>query len=237
VTDDVRDVESAEAPETSGAAETSEASETSEAAETEAIDPATSEFDDSVTEISDAAVSDAESPAPARRRTRDLWRMKVTLKPVPVILILLVLISGGVTAWLYVKQYQPAQQTDPRVARDAVTAASDGTVALLSYSADTLDEDLAAARTHLAGDFLAYYDQFTQQNVTPAVKQKSLKTTAHVAGAAVSELHPDSAVVLVFVDQSTTTKDAPEPSMAASSVLVSVAQVDGKWLITKFTPV
>jgi hypothetical protein len=25
--------------------------------------------------------------------------------------------------------------------------------------------------------------------------------------------------------------------MAASSVLVSVAQVDGKWLITKFTPV
>jgi Mce-associated membrane protein len=118
-----------------------------------------------------------------------------------------------------------------------VTAASDGTVALLSYSADTLDEDLAAARTHLAGDFLAYYDQFTQQNVTPAVKQKSLKTTAHVVGAAVSELHPDSAVVLVFVDQSTTTKDAPEPSMAASSVLVSVAQVDGKWLITKFTPV
>ncbi|BCI86726.1 hypothetical protein NIIDMKKI_19320 [Mycobacterium kansasii] len=55
--------------------------------------------------------------------------------------------------------------------------------------------------------------------------------------AAVSELHPGSAVVLVFVDQSTTTKDNPEPTIKPSSVLVSVTQVGGKWLITKFNPV
>jgi Mce-associated membrane protein len=55
--------------------------------------------------------------------------------------------------------------------------------------------------------------------------------------AAVAELHPDSAVVLVFVDQSTTSKDSPDPSMAASSVLVTLSKVHGKWLITKFDPV
>lgn len=102
---------------------------------------------------------------------------------------------------------------------------------------DTLDQDFATARSHLAGDFLSYYDQFTQQIVAPAAKQKSLKTTAKVVRAAVSELHPDSAVVLVFVDQSTTSKDSPNPSMAASSVMVTLAKVDGNWLITKFTPV
>ena len=118
-----------------------------------------------------------------------------------------------------------------------VTAASEGTVALLSYSADTLDKDFAAARTHLGGDFLAYYDQFTQQNVVPAAKQKSLKTTARVVRAAVSELHPDSAVVLLFVNQSTTSKDSPAASTAANSVLVSMARIDGKWLITKFSPI
>ncbi|ORA19146.1 hypothetical protein BST12_18010 [Mycobacterium angelicum] len=168
---------------------------------------------------------------------RDLLRVQVNVRPVPVLLILLVLISGGVTAWLYVKQYQPDQQTDPSVARAAINAASDGTVALLSYSPDTLDKDFATAKSHLSGDFLSYYDQFTQQIVAPAAKQKSLKTTAHVMRAAISELHPNSAVVLVFVDQNTTSKDSPDPSMAASSVLVNLALVDGKWLITKFTPV
>jgi Mce-associated membrane protein len=58
-----------------------------------------------------------------------------------------------------------------------------------------------------------------------------------VTGAAVSELHPSSAVVLVFVDQSTTTKDSPQPSLAVSSALVHMTRVNGKWLISKFTPV
>jgi len=43
-------------------------------------------------------------------------------------------------------------------------------------------------------------------------RQKSMKTKAKVSGAAVSELHPNSATVLVFVDQVTTTKDSPQPS-------------------------
>lgn len=177
-------------------------------------------------------------PTPSKRSwRRDIWRRQITVKPIPVILILLVLISGGVTAWLYAHYHQPDQRTSPRVARAALSAASDGTVALLSYSPDSLDKDFAAARSHLTGDFLSYYDQFTQQIVAPAAKQKSLKTSAHVMRAAVAELHPDSAVVLVFVNQSTTSKDNPEPSMAASSALVNLSLVDGKWLITKFTPV
>lgn len=183
------------------------------------------------------AVGDAKTEEPKRNWRRDIWRRQITVKPVPVILIVLVLISGGVTAWLYAHYQKPDQRTSPSVARAAVSAASDGTVALLSYSPETLDKDFASARSHLTGDFLSYYDQFTQQIVAPAAKQKSLKTSAHVMRAAVQELHPDTAVVLVFVDQSTTSKDNPEPSTAASSALVNLALVDGKWLITKFTPV
>ncbi|OOK79011.1 hypothetical protein BZL30_2006 [Mycobacterium kansasii] len=119
---------------------------------------------------------------------------------------------------LAVRQAVPARSAGrPSVARAAVSAASDGTVALLSYSSDTLDKDIAAARSHLGGDFLDYYNQFTQQFVVPGAKQKALKTTAKVMRAAVSELHPGSAVVLVFVDQSTTTKDNPNrPSSPAA---------------------
>ncbi|OSC41559.1 hypothetical protein [Mycobacterium decipiens] len=218
MTDDVRDVSPEAADATVGAE----------------IDPVADEVDDSLTEAFDA---DDEVPDQKRWWRRDLWRMQITLKPVAVILILLMLISGGAAAWLYLEQYRPDQQTDAGAERAAVAAASDGTIALLSYSPDTLDKDFATARSHLSGDFLSYYDQFTQQIVAPAAKQKSLKTTAKVMSAAVSELRPDSAIVLVFVDQSTTSKDNPTPSMAASSVLVTLAKVDGNWLITKFTPV
>jgi Mce-associated membrane protein len=56
-------------------------------------------------------------------------------------------------------------------------------------------------------------------------------------GAAASELHPNSAVVMLFVNQATVSKDRPDPAMASSTVLVSLAKIHGKWLITKFEPV
>jgi len=182
------------------------------------------------------ATEKRESPAPTKRPRRDWLGMLRKIKLVPAILVVLLLISAGSAAWLYFKQYKPAQQVNPDVARTVARAASDGTVAMLSYSPESLDKDFAAAKSHLAGNFLSYYNQFTQDIVAPAAKQKSLKTTAQVMGAAVQELHPDSAVVLVFVDQTTTSKDKPDPSMSASNVLVSLTRVNSDWLINKFDP-
>jgi Mce-associated membrane protein len=155
----------------------------------------------------------------------------------PLALVLLLLVSGGLAAWLYVKQYRPDVQTDNAAAQSAVNAARDGVVALLSYKPDTLNQDFAAAKSHLTGDFLNYYDQFTRDIVTPAAKEKALTTTAQVVGAAASELHPNSAVVLLFVNQATVSKERPDPAMASSTVLVSLTKVHGKWLITKFQPI
>ena len=182
---------------------------------------------------SDSAANKAATKV-ARRGPR---RLLLDVKLVPVVLVLLTLVSGGLATWLYFNQYRPDQQTDPGVARVVVGAASDGTVALLSYSAESLDKDFATARSHLSGDFLSYYNDFSQQVVAPAAREKSVKTTAHVVGAALSELRPDSAVVVVFVDQMTTSKDTPSPAMSPSSVLVRMARVNGSWLIVKFDPV
>ena len=164
----------------------------------------------------------------ARRR-----RVKVA----PLVLVLLLLLSGALATWLYVVQYRPDEQTDTAAAQTAINAARDGTVALLSYKPDTLNQDFAAAKSHLTGDFLNYYDQFTKEIVTPAAKEKALTTTAQVVGAAATELQPNSAVVLLFVNQATTSKERPDPAMASSSVLVSLTKVHGTWLITKFQPV
>jgi Mce-associated membrane protein len=156
---------------------------------------------------------------------------------IPLVLVLALLAAGGLAAWLYFTQYRPDEQSDAAVAKSAVDAARNGTVAMLSYKPDTLDQDFATAKSHLTGDFLTYYDKFTRQIVTPAAKEKAVTTTAQVVGAAASELHPNSAVVLIFVNQVTTSKERPDPAMASSSVLVSLTKVHGTWLITKFDPV
>ena len=119
--------------------------------------------------------------------------------------------SAGLAAWLFFFSYRPDQQTDAAAARTSrIEAAKSGTVALLSYSPDSLDKDFATAKSKLTGDFLSYYTQFTEQIVTPAAKQKAVKTKASVVRAAVSEMHPDSAVVLVFINQTTTSKENPD---------------------------
>ncbi|MEB3981030.1 hypothetical protein OQ968_07120 [Mycobacterium sp. 663a-19] len=192
-----------------------------------------------MTERDDTETVEAERPAERESSARGAGpaRLLRKAKLFPAILIVLLLISGGSAAWLYFMQYKHDQQTSPDVARAVVSAASDGTVAMLSYSPESLDKDFATAKSHLSGDFLNYYNQFTQDIVAPAAKQKSLKTTAHVMGAALQELHPDSAVVLVFVDQSTTSKDRPDPSLDASNVRVSMTRVNNHWLISKFEPI
>jgi Mce-associated membrane protein len=140
------------------------------------------------------------------------------------------------TACLYVLQYRPDREIDHAAAQRAVQAASDGAVAALSYSSENLDHDFARARSHLTGDFLAYYDKFTKEFVIPTVQQKHLAQTAAVVRAAVSELGPNSAVVLVFLNETTTGKDKPQPLITPSSVRITLTKVNGSWLISKMDP-
>jgi Mce-associated membrane protein len=156
---------------------------------------------------------------------------------VPLALAVVLLGSAGFASWLYLTQFRPDRETDSTVAGETIKAASDGAVALLSYAPETMDKDFAGAKSHLTGDFLNYYSQFTHDIVTPAVQQKAVKTSATIVQSAVSELKPDSAVVLVFLNQTTTSKENPNGSFTASSVKVGLTKVDGSWLISAFDPV
>jgi Mce-associated membrane protein len=154
-----------------------------------------------------------------------------------ILLTVSVIAAVGLAACLFVLQYRPDRQIDDAAARRAIQAASDGAVAALSYSSENMDRDFAKARSHLTGDFLAYYDKFTKEIVIPTVQQKHLAQTATVVRAAVSELEPNSAVVLVFLNETTTGKDKPQPLITPSSVRITLTKVSGSWLISKLDPV
>lgn len=178
------------------------------------------------------------SAAPGRlKRSFATLKKRSSGKVLPAALALLVAASLALLGALFYFLYLPDRDTDAAAAKAAISAASEGTVAVLSYSPDTLDRDFSSAKSHLTGDFLSYYDQFTRQIVAPAAKQKSVKTTAVVLRAALSDLRPGSADVLLFVNQSTQSKDRPEPTFTSSSVSVKLTKAHGKWLISSFNPV
>jgi Mce-associated membrane protein len=216
---------------TNGTAAATDVDETED--ETETV---TDESVDDATQNDDAATETEPQPGPRGGIVaRSARRVRARLGAV--LLAAALLASAGVTAWLYFQQYRPDQQTTDAAANVALDAAKSGTVALLSYAPQSLDKDFTAAKSHLTGDFLSYYTQFTEQIVTPAAKQKSVKTSAAVVRAAVSDLHPDSAVVLVFINQNTVSKENPDGSFAASAVKVGMKKINGTWLISSFDPV
>jgi Mce-associated membrane protein len=219
---------------TNGSADATDVDETKTQEVTEESLGAATETDDADT--GDAAAEtephSPESDATVRRSRRN----KAGLIGA-VVLTVALLASAGAAAWLYFGQYRTDRQINDAAATVALDAAKTGTVAMLSYSPESLDKDFANAKSHLTGDFLSYYTNFTQQVVTPAAKQKAVKTSAAVVRAAVAELHPDSAMVLVFINQNTTSKENPDGAFAASAVKVGMKKINGAWLISSFDPV
>lgn len=148
----------------------------------------------------------------------------------------LVIAAVGVAAGVYFFLYRPDQQVGDAAARRAIQAASDGATAALSYSYEHLNRDFNNAKSHLTGDFLTYYSKFAEEVVAPTAQKGQLTASAKVVRAAVSELHPNSATVLVFVDQTTASVKKKDPEKTQSSILVTMTKVDGSWLISKFDP-
>lgn len=149
----------------------------------------------------------------------------------------LLLISVAAAGSVYLFLYRPDQLTDESARQVVLQAASEGTEALLSYSPDTVQDDVAAAKARLTGDFLTRYGEFADTVVTPAAQDRGITTEANVARAAVASMRPEEARVLVFVNQVTTSAERPTPALATSSVIVTLVRDGGRWLISDFSPI
>jgi Mce-associated membrane protein len=152
----------------------------------------------------------------------------------PILLTTLLVATLGFGGGYFYFVYRSDLQTDKAARHEVVKAASDGAVALLSYSPETLQRDFSNAKSRLTESYLTYYQQFADQIVGPAAQHGHITTTASVVRAAVSEMSPNSAVVLVFVKQKTASKEKPQPVVTSSSVRVTLAKVNDSWLIEKF---
>ena len=182
-------------------------------------------------EVTDVEAPDGEAPEGLPGPSGRHWRPFVVL---PAALLAASAIAAGLVFWFL---FRPDQLTNADAQQQVIVAAKEGTEAVLSYSPDNLDQSLATAKSHLTGGFLDEYSRFTDDVVRPAVSQRGVKTEANVARAAVSQMDPGRAQVLVFVNQVTTSRERPSPALATSSVMVTMVRSDGRWLISEFKPV
>lgn len=177
----------------------------------------------------DTTIPDA-PVAVTHTQRRHRWTRVLVYGLVPAILIML----GGAAGYLkFVDGSARESQLD---AVQAVQAASDGTIAMLSYKPDTVEKDLGAARDRLTGSFRDSYTSLINDVVIPGAKQKQVTSVATIAAASSVSATANHAVVLVFVNQTITMGGDP-PSDTASSVRVTMDKTSDGWMITQFEPV
>jgi Mce-associated membrane protein len=194
--------------------------------ETEKADEPT-ETADEATEAADEATEAAEPEKPKRKIQ---WSRVFAYGVLPALALLLAMGAG------YLKWTDNSVRDDQTARIQAMQAAKDSTIAMLSYKPDTVEQQLTAARDLLTSDFRDQYTSLTNDVVIPGAKQKQISAVATVPAMASVSANPRHAVVLVFVNQTVIVgQDAPTDS--ASSVRVTLDKVGDRWLIAKFDPV
>ena len=185
---------------------------------------------DDEAEAADEADLVGAQQAVAEQGPRFSWTRMVALGLLPAVALLLAL-GDGYLRWL------DGSAHASRVAADeSVKAASDSTIAILSYRPDTVDRDLTGAVGRLTGGFRQQYTQLVTDVVAPGAKQQHISAVATVPAAASISATENHAVVLVFIDQ-TTTIGNDAPTQTTSSVRITLEKVHNRWLISQFDPV
>jgi Mce-associated membrane protein len=185
---------------------------------------------DDEAEAADEADLVDEEEAAAERGSRFSWTRIVAVGVLPAVALLLALGDG------YLRWLDGSAQASRVAAEESVKAATDSTIAILSYRPDTVDRDLTGAVGRLTGGFRQQYTQLVTDVVAPGAKQQHISAVATVPTAASVSATENRAVVLVFIDQ-TTTIGNDAPTQTTSSVRITLEKVHDRWLISQFDPV
>lgn len=148
---------------------------------------------------------------------------------IPMLAMALALGSG------YLKYVGSSAAEAQRASADSVQAAKDTAVAMLSYSPDTVEKTLTAARDRMVGPFRDSYWSLVHDVVIPGAKEKKVAAVATVPAAASISATASHAVVLVYVNQAITMGDDP-PTQTNSVVQVTLDRSADRWLMSGFDP-
>jgi Mce-associated membrane protein len=198
-----------------------------DAATTDTVEGADSEIvsdadDDQVTatDEDDDAAADADADKNVRPPRRVLpWLMAV--------LLIAAVAAAGFLGWKFWQQNQVA-----RAGEAAQQAAVSYAQVLTSIDSNKVDENFAQVLDGATGEFKDMYSQSSMQLRQLLIDNKA---TAHgvVLESAVQSAAKNKAVVLLFVDQSVSNTNVPDPRLDRSRIKMTMELVDGRWRASK----
>lgn len=146
----------------------------------------------------------------------------------------LLMTSGAVagTGWLRANDYSATRSAEAA----ARAAANTAVPRLLSYNSVTLDEDLDRNRSLTTGPFAGDYAKLTDAVIKPAAKARKVTTTASASATSVVSAARDEVVLLMFINQRTTSLDEKMPRLDSTRIKVTMRAVDGHWRIANLEP-
>jgi Mce-associated membrane protein len=124
------------------------------------------------------------------------------------------------------------QRQVTRAAHDAQQTAITYAQTLTSIDSAKIDDNFTAVLNGATGDFK---DMYTQASVQLRQLLLDNKASAHgvVVDSAVQSATTDKVVVLLFVDQTVTNTNVPDPRIDRSRVKITMINVDGSWRASK----
>ncbi|MFF1811889.1 hypothetical protein ACFVXW_22615 [Streptomyces sp. NPDC058251] len=150
------------------------------------------------------------------------------------VLLMAVLVAAAVLGWRY-REGVRAEQSRTQ----ALAAARQAAPVVLSYDYRHLDRDFAAARARLTGHFRDEYRKTTATVVGPTarkyhgvVKATVAQPTGGSPAASVTSTSPDRAVVLLFVNQVTTSTQVAGSRVDLNRVRMTLTRTSDGWKVS-----
>ena len=212
---------------------TGEDAEAPEAEETEEKEVEDSEEKDAVDEtevVGDEAEDDDDVRLKGKREKptwrKRPWRQYLRRGIVPSLLAVSLAVSGFL-GW---KQWQEHQikQAGEQAQQAAIAYAQ----VLTSIDSNNVDQNFRQVLDGATGEFK---DMYTQSSVQLRQLLIDNKATAHgvVVDSAIQSESTNKVVVLVFIDQTVTNTQAPDPRIDRSRIKITMEKVDGRWRASK----
>jgi len=162
-------------------------------------------------------------------RVREGRRTDLLLLAAGVVALALVLTAAALTV-----KARGEDRTE-RARTEAVAAAESRAVDLLSYDYRHLDRDFGRAEKGLTGQFAQDYAHTTDSVVRPTAEEVHAVVKAEVVSSSVVRAAQNKVVVLLFVNQTTTSTRVQGPQVDLNRVRMTLVRVGDDWKISAVT--
>ncbi|RJO78701.1 h domain protein [Nocardia panacis] len=126
---------------------------------------------------------------------------------------------------------------DEQSRAEATAVATRDVEGMFTYNYQNVDSVVESAIRNLRGSVRDEYEAVSKQLIIPGAKEKQLTVVCNVQAAGVVSANPNHAVVLLFLNQSSTPKDNPKATVAASRLRVTLDRDGGQWVLSEAKPV